>query len=126
MIGLSSSNSNVNTQLNADTLQLDIQISCHLVLSADEARQKLSRYLIDQVSLFFTPQNPLLLIQDNEHILWQFPIVLTWGTQGQLGLIGNIAVNAQTGDILLTQESQKRLEANACLLIRGATSLANP
>lgn len=108
-----------------DTLQLDIHISTTLGISASEAKRKLARYLMDNVSMFLTPQRPLLIVTNANVITWRFAILFAMGPQGILGQVGEIDVDAHSGEILLTSASQKEIETNAKRLAKSTPLPAN-
>lgn len=108
-----------------NTLQLDIHISTTLGISASEAKRKLTRYLMDNVSMFLTPQRPLLIVTDANVITWRFAILFAMGPQGILGQVGEIDVDAHNGEILLNSALQKEIEANAKRLAGSAALPTN-
>lgn len=101
-------------------LQVDLNISIKLGISADQAKRKLSRFFMDEVSLLIGPEDPLLVLVDTRSVLWRFPLELTLGKRGRLGLVGTVDVDARTGELLITDELLTEIKTNARLLVRGA------
>ena len=99
-----------------ENLRLEVNISTTLGITAGQARRKLTRYLMDNLSLFITPASPLLVVMSPEKILWRFPIVLAMGHHGQLGQVGEVDVDAHSGEILLSDILLEEIRANARLL----------
>ncbi|MCI0393515.1 MAG: hypothetical protein L0322_01070 [Chloroflexi bacterium] len=107
-----------------EKLQLEINISTTLGITATQARRKLTRFLMDEVSLLITPQSPLLVVNDQNNIFWRFPLVLAMGHHGQPGQVGEVDVNAYSGDLLITDELLENIKANAQRLVRSTTHSA--
>ncbi len=104
-----------------ENLKLEVNISTTLGITAEQARRKVIRFLMDNISMFLSPQAPLLVVASSEQIFWRFPIILSMGQQGSLGQVGEIEVDAHTGELLLDNDSLVRMEANAQRLAQSAT-----
>jgi hypothetical protein len=103
-----------------ENLRLEVNISTTLGITAGQAKRKLTRYLMDHLSLFITPATPLLVVVNTEKILWRFPLVLAMGHRGQLGRVGEVDVDAHSGEILLDDTLLEEIKANAQRLAKGA------
>ena len=112
-------------RLNEESLQLDIQLSITLGITAEQARRKLTRFLIDEVSLLIHPQAPLLVLAAANSIFWRFPLLFSMGPRGQLGQVGQVDVDAQTGEILLDDHILAEIKTHARILARSAPLSAN-
>ena len=86
-----------------ETLRVDINISATLGISAVQAKRKLARYFMDNVSMFIGPEEPILLFADKNQIYWRFPVSICIGRLGKLGQLGTVDVDARNGEILLTE-----------------------
>ena len=80
--------------LDEDNLQLDVNFSVTIGITAEQAKRKLTHFLMDEVSLLISPQAPLLVVADKNAILWRFPIIFSMGHRGKLGQVGEIDVDA--------------------------------
>ena len=98
---------------NEDALQIDLSISTRLNLTADQAQRKATRFLMDNISMFLMPVNPLLVVADQEDIKWRFSIMLVLGQQGKLGPVGELDVDAYTGDISVNDTNLEEIKDNA-------------
>ena len=107
--------------LSKDGLQVDLHLSLKLGITAQQAKRKLSRFLLDEVSLFLGPAEPLLVLSDTPSAFWRFPIELSMAKRGRVGQVGMIDVDAQTGELHLSDEQLTEIKLNARLLARGAT-----
>jgi len=117
--------SNFLIRLDKNKLQVDLNISVTLGITAEEAKRKLTRFFMDEVSLFISPESPLLVVADPETIFWRFPIVFSMGHYGKLGQVGQVDVDAQGGELLLNDRLLEEIKANARTLARGATLSTN-
>lgn len=113
---------NPQIMLDEAQLQLEVKISAKLGITAEQAKRKLTRFFMDEVSLFISPQAPLLVLTDQEAIFWRFPIVFSMGKHGQLGQVGEIDVDARSGALLLDEAILEKIKTNARILARGATN----
>lgn len=103
-----------------ENLQLEVNISTTLGITAGQAKRKLTRYFMDNVSLFITPQSPLLVVVNPEKISWRFPVFFAMGHHGRLGQVGEVDVDAHSGEILLNDVLLEEIKANAQRLAKGA------
>lgn len=106
--------------LSADDLHLDLHLSLQLGITAKQAKRKLSRFLLDEVSLFIGPEEPMLVVAEGPLVFWRFPLQLAMAKCGRLGQVGSIDVDAQSGELLLTNEQLMEIKHNARLLARSA------
>lgn len=106
--------------LSENGLQLNLHLSLDLGITAKQAKRKLSRFLLDEVSLFIGPEEPLLVFMEAAKVVWRFPLHFSMAKQGKLGQVGAIDVDAQNGELLLTDEQIMEIKLNARLLARSA------
>lgn len=107
-------------KLSEDELQVDLHLSLTLGITAKQAKRKLSRFLMDEVSLFIGPEEPMLVVAGSSTAFWRFPLQLSMAKCGRLGQVGSIDVDAQSGELLLTNEQLMEIKLNARLLARSA------
>jgi hypothetical protein len=106
--------------LSEDDLHVDLHVSLKLGITAKQAKRKLSRFLLDEVSLFIGPEEPILVVADGPAVFWRFPLQFAMAKCGRLGQVGSIDVDAQSGELLLTDEQLMEIKLNARLLARSA------
>jgi hypothetical protein len=111
--------------LNEDSLQLDVNFSVTIGITAEQAKRKLTRFLMDEVSLFISPQVPLLVVADENAIYWRFPIIFSMGLRGRLGQVGEVDVDARNGELLLNDDLVEEIKAHARILAQGAALSTN-
>ncbi len=95
-----------------------LDLSVEWQISAEQARRKVARYFAEQVSTSIGPRAPgMLVICDPGNIVWRFAIDFGIGRVGNLGTIGEVDVDAITGDLRLSRNQVKRMTAHAEQLI---------
>jgi len=88
-----------------------------LNVSAFMARQKVTGYVLDRVSDHMVGDEPSLVV-DGERFLWRVPVYLAVLPQGRLGQVGTIDVDAQTGQLLVTNRLIEEMQHNARELVK--------
>jgi hypothetical protein len=99
------------TQLD-DRVHVHIHIQADLNVSAYVARRQVTNYLIDNVSDHLGGETPDLVVE-GERMLWRVPVVLYLSSQGQVGQVGSIDVDAQTGQLQLNPSLIDEIEQRA-------------
>lgn len=124
MIALPELNQQPLIQLNEQTMRLEVQISMQLGIDAQAAKRKVTRFLLDEISLFVTPEHPLLVI-NNSQLVWRFPLSLVMGQQGWLGHLGQLDVDAVTGNLLVDEIMTMEIKNHALTLAQNTSFSAN-
>jgi hypothetical protein len=60
------------------------------------------------------------LILSNDHLVWRIPIVLATSSEGTIGLIDTLDVNAHTGELIIPTNFVEEIEANARTLLKSS------
>jgi len=89
-------------------------------VAADEARRKVVRFLLDELSYLLRPQQPTLVRTDR--LIWRVPVSLTYPSHGIVGQVGHIDVDAENGQLLLTPEAIAEIKRNAHTLSTDLSS----
>ena len=95
-----------------------------VLISAADARRAVSRFVLDEVSYLMGGEQPSLAKADRWY--WRVPVVLTYPTQGTVGTIGSIDVDAESGDLMVTPALIEELERNAQTLAGRSTPQTAP
>ena len=111
--------------LDKDKLQLEVKLSVTLGITAEQAKRKLTRFLMDEVSLLINPQSPLLVVVDQNTIFWRFPLIFSMGPRGRLGQVGEVDVDALTGELLLDEKQLTEIKTHARLLAQSPALSTN-
>src|SRR5437870_3180714 len=86
-------------------------------IDADTAQGIAADYLIDYVGNLLEAGPPQLM----EDGCWLMPVILSSSRRGRIGQVGTIAVDAESGQILFSDEDRVKVKASARLLA-GASS----
>jgi len=87
------------------------------------AQRQVSKLLLDQVGNLLYGERPSLVVE--RRLLWRVPIWLALPTSGPLGQVGSLDVDAQTGEILVTQQILDEIAERGNALARRATPAAD-
>jgi hypothetical protein len=100
-----------------------MEISTEINISASAARQRANRFLIMQVGDQLGALEPELVVAEQLH--WRLPIRYAPSRLGNLGIVGHILVDAQTGETTIADgRTIADLQASAELLYERATPSA--
>ena len=79
-------------------LDLDIKQSIEIKVSAEEARRKVTRWLMEYVSYMMHADPPTLVV-DGKRVMWRVPAILTNSRVGDVGVAGTVDVDVHTGQM---------------------------
>ena len=104
------------------TVDIKIHVSGEIVVGSLTARQKVNRFVLSQIGNLCAAGDPELLVA--ERFGWRVPVLLTNPAMGELGQVGEITVDAQTGEIHADEATITRIQQNARSL--AASSSLSP
>ncbi|MCE2395724.1 hypothetical protein J4G02_14185 [Candidatus Poribacteria bacterium] len=93
------------------TVDLKIEITAQVNITAFVAQQKVTQFVISEISNQLCGEKPDLNI--GERLCWSVPVVLTSPAKGTIGRVGEISVDADTGELLADTDTVERIDANA-------------
>ena len=108
----------------AGQLEVDIRVRANVNYSSYAARRKVSRFVGDEVSYLLRGGDPTLAL--SERILWRVPVVLTMPPDGTVGVVGEIDVDVETGQLYVTPQQIEGMIRHANALAAGRTPPPNP
>lgn len=79
-------------------LELHFKQSIEIKVTAEEARRKVNRWLMDYVSYMMHADPPVLVV-DGKEAVWRVPAILTNSRVGDVGVTGTVDVNVYTGQM---------------------------
>ncbi len=85
------------TQTAVSLWRINVHIEAD-VLPAEVVRRKANVWLLNHVGNLLGAENPELVV--TEKLLWRVEVILTSPTRGQLGKVGNLYLDAVTGEAL--------------------------
>jgi hypothetical protein len=94
---------------------VDIHLTAPINVTAFVARQKVTQFVMSEISNQFCGDTPDLHV--GERLYWSVPVILTSPHHGTLGRVGEILVDANTGELLADAELIRRIAADAQRLV---------
>ncbi len=101
-------------------LSIDIHLSSTVNVTAFSARQKVTGFVVDQISTNMHAANPTLIMSDR--IFWRVPVVLSLPPAGDIGEVGTIDVDVESGQLQITSTLIQELERHAEFLVTNTAS----
>lgn len=103
-------------------LEVDIKVAADVNVSAYAARQKVNDFVLSDVSYMMHAGNATLVLADR--ICWRVPVILSQTSRGDVGEVGAIDVDVETGQMHITPQLIVEINARAEGLALSATSVA--
>ena len=100
-------------------LEVDVRVTADINVSAFSARQKVNTFVLNDISYMMHAGNPELVLADR--ILWRVPVVLSQTSRGDIGQVGQIDVDVETGQLLVTPQLVSEIETRAAALVAYST-----
>ncbi len=89
-----------NLPLKQAQLSVNIQLSASVNVTAFSARQKVTGFVADEISTQMHGGTPVLVM--GERICWRVPVILSLPPIGDRGSVGDIDVDVETGQLIVT------------------------
>jgi hypothetical protein len=83
-------------------VKIELSISANVNVTDVVAQRKVSRLLLEQVGNLLYGERPALVA--GRRLLWRVPIYLGLPSIGPVGQVGSLDVDAQSGEILFSQQ----------------------
>lgn len=101
------------------SLELNISVSAQATITSTEARRKVSGYVLSNISDLMHGTDPSLVL--DKQVFWRVPIVLSSPPHGHRGQVGEIDVNIETGELLISDTIIAEIKARAHYLVASRT-----
>ncbi len=75
------------------------RVSAKLNVTQVAARRKVNVFVLREIGTGLGSDTPSLVVH-NDQLCWRVPVILALSPKGRLGQVGQIDINAQTGEIL--------------------------
>lgn len=108
---------------NSGEFFLNIQRRLNIQVTQEEAQKAVMRYVTLNLSSQFSAHSPVLFVAD--HAYWRVPIHLTFPSQGDVGGVGAIDVNIESGELMTTDEILEGIETRADYLAQRFTRISD-
>ena len=101
------------------TIQIDVRLSAQMNISAVVARRKVNSFLAMQVGNLLLAGEPTVALTNR--IVWRVPVDLTAPGHGRRGLVGQVDVDIENGQLLLDEAGIAAIRKNAQNLAANST-----
>ena len=102
-------------------LEIDIKVSASVNVSAFTARQKANNFILSEISYMMHAGEPTLVL--GERIYWRVPVILSLTSRGDVGEVGRLDIDVETGQIQISPQQiaqiQSYAETNPLLALAG-------
>jgi hypothetical protein len=93
------------------TLAIRIELTAQVNITPFVARQRVTQYVIQEVNSQLGAGEPALVV--GERLCWSVPVLFTLPGKGVVGKVGEIQVDATTGELLTESDTVARLADHA-------------
>jgi hypothetical protein len=93
------------------TVVIRIELTAQANITPYVARQKVTGFVILEISDRMRGDQPELVVGDR--LCWSVPVVLTSPSRGVVGKVGEILVDATTGELLVEKDTVQRMSDDA-------------
>ena len=100
-------------------VKIEFSLTAQVNVTDFTAQRKVSKLLLDQVGNLLYGERPSLVA--GRRLLWRVPVWLALPTAGPLGQVGTLDVDAQTGEILFSQQALEEIAERGNALARRST-----
>jgi hypothetical protein len=100
------------------TPQKSLKVS--VTVTAAAARRKVNAYLASNLGNLLLSGEPALTITDR--IVWRVPVDVTDPIDGRIGHIGDVDVDAENGELLITADQANQLAQNSLRILNAKTT----
>ncbi len=88
-----------------------IEMTAQANITPFVARQRVTGFVIREISDRMRGEEPELVV--GERLCWSVPVVLTSPMRGVVGKVGDILVDATTGELLVEKDTVQRMSNDA-------------
>jgi hypothetical protein len=89
------------------TVNIRVEVTAPLNITPFVARQTVNAFVVMEISTHLRSEPPDLVV--GERLRWSVPVVLTSPTRGVVGKVGELLVDATTGELLVDEETVRRM-----------------
>jgi hypothetical protein len=98
-------------------VDIHIHVGAPVNITPFVARQKVTGFVIMEISSQLRGEQPDLVV--GERLSWSVPVVLGFPARGIIGKVGEIQVDATTGELLADESTVRRISEDARRLADG-------
>lgn len=89
------------------TVNIRVEVTAPLNITPFVAQQTVNAFVVSEISTQLRSDPPELVV--GERLRWSVPVVLTSPVRGVVGKVGDLLVDATTGELLVDEESVRRM-----------------
>jgi hypothetical protein len=89
------------------TVNIRVEVTAPLNITPFVARQTVNALVVTEISTQLRSEPPDLVV--GESLRWSVPVVLVSPVRGVIGKVGEILVDATTGELLVDEETVRRM-----------------
>ena len=108
------------TKLQAAQVDINVHVTASINVTPFVARQKVNVLLLDKVGTGLLSETPALVATEGR-LSWRVPVALALPGRGNLGQVGTVDVDVQTGEVLADPNSLRDITQRANQLAAGST-----
>jgi hypothetical protein len=101
-------------------VDINIHISSKLNITQVTARRKVNVFVLNEIGTGLGGETPRLVVE-SDRLCWRVPVILAIPPKGRLGQVGEISVDAQTGEILIDDQQIQDIRQHAERLFASTT-----
>ncbi len=107
-------------QFRSAELEINVRVQATMNITPVVARRKVNVLMLEKVGNLLHGGFPALHLTDR--IYWRVPVILSTPAQGQIGQVGDIDVDAETGEMIVGGELLEDIAEHARRLLASSTS----
>jgi len=93
-------------------VELKVDRTFEIKVTAEEARHKVNRWLLNEVSCLIGADTPTLVVGE-QGVVWRVPAWIGFPHTGRAGVVGTVDVDVETGEMDNTPECKTEIERQA-------------
>jgi hypothetical protein len=97
-------------------VKVELTVTGQISITAQSAQRKVSKLMLDQVGNLLYGETPSFVA--GQRLLWRVPVWLSTPVTGPLGQVGSVDVDAETGQMLYSQQLLEDIGEYASRLAR--------
>jgi hypothetical protein len=101
-------------------LEVDIKVTADVNVSAYAARQKVNGFVLSEISYMMHAGEPTLVL--DKRVCWRVPVILSLTSRGDVGEVGAVEVDVETGQLHVTPQLITEINTHAEGLALSAAS----
>lgn len=101
-------------------VEISVKVTSDVNVTAFTAQQKVSGFVLSEISNLMHGGTPSLVV--GERLYWRVPVILSMPPHGDLGEVGTIDVDAESGEMQVTQGLTEEIKERAQALAARSSS----